>query len=255
MTEPGARFLDTGQYTAEGIRRYERIYGRGFISPGGVATAREFIAMLDLKPGARVLDAGCGIGGAAFLMAKEHGAVVEGIDLSANMIDRAAGRCRSLGLQSQVTFRHGDLLALDAENHFDAVYSRDVILHVGDKRKLFAVFRRALKAGGRLLVTDYCRGDGPASEAFERYVRERAYHLITIEEYERVLRSAGFTGVRALDLTHRFIEIHAGELARMEQSGDAAGELSELSAGWREKIERASGGEQRWGLFLASKPD
>lgn len=254
MAEPSARFLDGGQYSVESIGKYERIYGRDFISPGGADTARRFIAMLDLKAGDRVLDAGCGIGGAAFLMAEEHEASVEGIDLSKNMIERATKRCRDLGLDKRVTFRQGDLIDLDAKRRFDAIYSRDVFLHVENKRALFGVLMRALKPGGRVLITDYCRGEGRLSEDFERYVSERGYFLTTIGEYERVLRDAGFVRVHAEDLTGQFAEIHARELERLERSGDAAGELSDLAASWRVKRERALKGEQRWGLFTATGP-
>ena len=249
-----ANALDAGQYSVESIKRYERVYGRDFISPGGAETAREFIAALKLSPGEHVLDAGCGLGGAAFLMAKAHGVTVEGIDLSKNMIAMASARCRALGLEDRVSFRHGDLMALDAASRFDAVYSRDVFLHVANKPALFRLLLRALKPRGRILITDYCRGEGELSSDFENYVRERGYALITVEGYGRMLRDAGFDDVRATDLSARFAEIHARELERMERSGDADGELADLAASWREKRERALGGEQRWGLFTALRP-
>ncbi len=255
MTEASGEFLDSGQYSADSIRKYERIYGRDFISPGGADTAREFVAMLELRSGQHVLDAGCGIGGAAFLMAKERGVTVEGIDLSRNMIDMATNRCRALGLEDRVKFRHGDLMALDAERRFDAVYSRDVFLHVQNKPALFRLLLKALKPGGRLLITDYCRGPGSLSEAFESYVEKRGYVLTTVEDYGRTLEDAGFARVRAVDLTARFAEIHAQELARLERSVGAAGELSDLVSAWRQKRDRALKGEQRWGLFTASRPE
>ena len=38
-------------------------------------------------------------------------------------------------------------------------FSRDTILHIKDKPSLFSKFYSTLKAGGQLLITDYCRGD------------------------------------------------------------------------------------------------
>lgn len=55
-------FLDEQQYTLEGIRRYEFIFGRTYVSTGGQHTTEEFVDQLDLKEGDRVLDVGCGIG-------------------------------------------------------------------------------------------------------------------------------------------------------------------------------------------------
>ncbi len=54
LTGPSAQFLDAGQYSVESIGKYQRIYGRDVISPGGADTAREFIPMLGLRPGDRV---------------------------------------------------------------------------------------------------------------------------------------------------------------------------------------------------------
>ena len=48
--------------------------------------------MRNLRKGERVLDVGCGIGGSAFLMAKDYGVTVHGSDLSKNMIDIAHER-------------------------------------------------------------------------------------------------------------------------------------------------------------------
>ena len=41
---------------------------------------------LELKPGQKVLDIGCGTGGSAFFMARNYGVDVYGYDLSTNMI-------------------------------------------------------------------------------------------------------------------------------------------------------------------------
>ncbi|XP_033625910.1 phosphoethanolamine N-methyltransferase-like isoform X2 [Asterias rubens] len=64
------KFLDNQQYTRDGILRYEKIFGDGYVSTGGARTTEGFVAMLDLKPGLRVLDVGAGIGGGDFYMAE-----------------------------------------------------------------------------------------------------------------------------------------------------------------------------------------
>ncbi len=55
---------------------------------------QEVVSRLQLQPGERVLDVGCGTGGSDFLMASQHGASVHGIDLSVNMVLLALERAQ-----------------------------------------------------------------------------------------------------------------------------------------------------------------
>jgi len=85
--------------------------------------------MLDLKPGQRVLDVGCGIGGGDFYMAEEFDAEVVGIDLSVNMISFALER--SIGRKCAIEFEVGDCTKINyPDASFDVIYSRDTILHI-----------------------------------------------------------------------------------------------------------------------------
>lgn len=63
-------FLDQQQYSRNGILRYEKVFGKHFVSTGGIDTTKEFVKTLELKPKQKVLDVGSGIGGSAFYMAK-----------------------------------------------------------------------------------------------------------------------------------------------------------------------------------------
>jgi phosphoethanolamine N-methyltransferase len=65
-------FFDHKQYSRNGILRYEKIFGHGFVSTGGPETTENFLKTLDLKPNQRVLDVGCGIGGGDFLMSQVY---------------------------------------------------------------------------------------------------------------------------------------------------------------------------------------
>ncbi len=68
-------------------------------------------------------------------------------------------------------------------DHNDPVYvdgvssSRDSILHISDKVKLFSLFFKWLKPGGRLLFTDYNCADGPLSDEFKAYQEQRGYAI------------------------------------------------------------------------------
>lgn len=92
-------------------------------------TTKEFVAKLDLQPGQKVLDVGCGIGGGDFYMADKYDVHVVGIDLSINMISFALER--AIGLKCAVEFEVADCTKKEyPDGTFDVIYSRDTILHI-----------------------------------------------------------------------------------------------------------------------------
>ncbi len=246
--------LDSGQYSKAEIEKYEAVYGRNFISPGGLATAQEFTALLGLKAGMTVLDVGCGMGGSAFYMAQYDGAWVHGIDLSTNMIAFANERCREAHLTDRVTFAHADILTFTPQSPFDCVYSRDVFLHIHDKARLMQILKTCLKPGGRFVFTDYACNAGNKSPAFAAYIQQRNYDLYTVTAYQQLLLDAGFVNVIAEDRTAQFIQILERELAAMPSDRFDTATLASLRHSWQDKIARAQQGEQRWGLFQACCP-
>ncbi|CAD6332990.1 unnamed protein product [Miscanthus lutarioriparius] len=227
------RFLDNVQYKISGILRYEHVFGEGFVSTGGVETTKEFVGMLDLKPGQKVLDVGCGIGGGDFYMAENYDVHVLGIDLSVNMVSFAIEH--AIGRKCSVEFEVADCTTKDyPENSFDVIYSRDTILHIQDKPALFRSFFKWLKPGGKVLISDYCKNPGKPSEEFAAYIKQRGYDLHDVKAYGQMLKDAGFHDVIAED--------------RTEQE-----DYDDIVNGWNAKLKRSSAGEQRWGLFIATK--
>ncbi|XP_023814860.1 phosphoethanolamine N-methyltransferase isoform X1 [Oryzias latipes] len=253
------QFLDNQQYTRRSILRYEKMFGAGYVSTGGPSTTKEFVDLLNLKPGQKVLDVGCGIGGGDFYMAKTFGVEVLGLDLSDNMVEIAAERALTEKLPT-VQFEVADATKRTfPEGSFDVVYSRDTILHIDDKLALFRRFHSWLKPGGQLLISDYCCGEKPWSQAFESYVKQRGYILYTPAQYGKFIQEAGFCEVRAEDRTSQFIQVIKDELKKAEAiKEEFIQEFSEedylaVVNGWKEKLERSNTGDQRWGLFYATK--
>ena len=241
--------LDASQYTREGILKYEKIYGRAFVSTGGLDSTREIVKMLNLKLGMEVLDVGSGLGGSAFHMAQEYGAHVHGLDLSHNMLSLANERLQELNLNSRVTFEFGDILESRFDSNYDVACSLDEYLHIPEKAKLFHPLRRALKPGGFLFFTDYCWGDGEHSDEFLAYVAQRGYDLHTVSDYGKLIEQAGFVEVQAMDKTPLFGDYLELELAKLPNDGS----LPEIRKSWQEKLVRNRRGEQGWGWFMARR--
>ncbi|MBM7114532.1 methyltransferase domain-containing protein [Archangium primigenium] len=109
--------------------------------------------MLELKPGARVLDAGCGVGDVARELAALVGPTghVTGVDLSEAMVHEAAHRTRGLGLP--VDFQQGDVHALGLPTHgFDACRASRVFIYLEDPRQALSELLRLTRPGGPVVL-------------------------------------------------------------------------------------------------------
>lgn len=103
---------------------------------------------LQLKPGQRVLDIGCGWGGLAQYMAQHYGVSVVGVTISAEQQKMAQERCRDL----DVTILLQDYR--DLNEQFDRIVSVGMFEHVGPKNyaTYFEVVDRNLKPDGLFLL-------------------------------------------------------------------------------------------------------
>ena len=90
-------------------------------------------AKLQLKPGMRMLDIGCGWGSLAIHAAREHGASALGITLSPRQAELARERADEAGVGDRVRIQVMDYRDLP-EASFDAVASIGMVEHVGEKQ-------------------------------------------------------------------------------------------------------------------------
>ncbi|NKF23619.1 SAM-dependent methyltransferase [Solimonas marina] len=107
---------------------------------------------LNLKPGMRVLDIGCGWGGLAIHLATHHGVHVTGITLSSEQLAVAQASIEKLGLTGSIEFRLEDYRKTVGE--FDAIVSVGMFEHVGrpQYRTFFKRVRELLKQDGTALI-------------------------------------------------------------------------------------------------------
>jgi cyclopropane-fatty-acyl-phospholipid synthase len=129
---------------------------------------------LNLQPGQRVLDVGCGWGSFAMHAAEHHGVNVVGITLSEPQASLARQRVEERGLADRVEIRVEDYRALTGEP-FDAVASIGMVEHVGASQiDVYArQVARMVRPGGRVLNHGIARirvGDPEAGPFSERYV-------------------------------------------------------------------------------------
>lgn len=130
-------------YFADGVRTLEQAQQ---------AKCELIARKLDLRPGAQVLDIGCGWGGMALYLARTRGAKVTGITLSEGQLEVAQRRLAASGLGRQVKFQLQDYR--DADGQYDAIVSVGMFEHVGRPQypTFFSAMSKLLKDDGVALL-------------------------------------------------------------------------------------------------------
>jgi SAM-dependent methyltransferase len=149
---PAARWLDLARATwNERAADWDACSEANATAADRQADLDRTAAALTLRPGARLLDAGCGTGQFALAFAA-RGIEVVAVDLSPAMLAHARRHGAELGVS--VAWREGDLSRLaDPAATYDAVHARVSLQFVPDPVAALGEFRRVLKPDGRLYAS------------------------------------------------------------------------------------------------------
>ena len=112
---------------------------------------------MDLKPGMRVLDVGCGIGGPAREIAQFSDVNIVGLNNNEFQVGRARKLTQKAGLQDRIQYVVGDFMKLAeqfGENSFDAVYAIEATVHAPSWEGVYGEIMKVLKPGG--VVRTFC---------------------------------------------------------------------------------------------------
>jgi len=178
------------------------------------------LALASLRKGETVLDLGSGGGFDCFLAARQvgHTGKVIGVDMTPEMLERSRGNARK-GDYANVEFRLGEIENLPvADNQVDIVISNCVINLSPAKERVFQEAFRALKPGGRLMVSDIVlRKDLPEEirNSISAYTACVA-GATRKEKYLDAIRAAGFQEVQVLQETVFPVEMATSDPAVME---------------------------------------
>ena len=191
--------IHTQDYDDDLIALLETLWGEGFMSPGGTDEVDRYLGDTDLT-GLEVLDIGCGLGGVDIHLLRAHAAAkVVGIDIEHNLIERCRQLAQKYGLAEKADFIRVEPgpLPFDA-NRFDAVTSKDSIIHIPDKHALAADIYRVLKPGGCLAASDWLAGyEGEPSPEMRAYLVAEGldFGLASANAYRQALEAAGFVDI------------------------------------------------------------
>ena len=125
-----------------------------------VNTNRFMMELADIQPHERILDAGCGVGGSAFYLAKQRNAKVSGITLSERQFEYARQKNEELKLTHLVDFGLEDYTNTSFPGHtFNTIWAIESLTSLIDKKSFVNEAIRVLKPGGKLVIADYFRND------------------------------------------------------------------------------------------------
>ena len=156
---------------------------------------RQVIESMDVQPGERILDLGCGTGWATRLLAQTTAGVQAiGVDASPRMIARA-DELHSFTIRARYDFCSFEALDFQ-EAEFDRVFSMEALYYASDLERAVAEAFRVLKPGGRIdVLVDFYK-ESPATEGWAAAM-DLPLHWRGEAEWRTLFEGAGFEGVES----------------------------------------------------------
>jgi cyclopropane-fatty-acyl-phospholipid synthase len=196
---------------------------------------------LDLQPGQRLLDVGCGWGGMVRHAAKEYGVRALGVTLSQQQAEWGKEMLDREGIADLAEIRHLDYRDV-MEDGFDAVSSIGLTEHIGVRNypSYFTHLRDRLRPGGRLLNHCITRPHN-RTEATGAFIDRYVFPDGELTGVGRIVTAAQDAG----------LEVQHVENLREHYARTLAGWSRNLEAHWEECVDEVGEGRARvWGLYM-----
>ncbi|MBC8505328.1 MAG: class I SAM-dependent methyltransferase [Chloroflexi bacterium] len=202
---------DVNALTRSDIIKFDEFHIRGS------AATKELGQLADIQPGEKLLDLGCGIGGAARTLMTEFGANVTGIDLVDEYISTARALNEHIGYDGQITFEQADALDIPSlDNSFDVVFSQHITMNIENKAQLAQEVRRVLRPGGRFVLYEICAGAVDAPHLPVPWAGDQSINcLVEPEILRQIFEESGFQTTEWRDVTAMSLSWNQGLVTDM----------------------------------------
>lgn len=159
----------------------------------GRESTDELLGLLNIIPGERILDVGCGLGGACRYIAFKYDVKVTGIDITPEYCRLARRLTEKSGLDGEVRFKQADALELPFDDeHFDSVLTLHTQMNVAEKERFYNEIFRVLKPDGQLAFYDIFADGKPVILPTPWADDQSLNHLISHKEVYQLLIETGF---------------------------------------------------------------
>jgi len=171
-------------------------------------TNRFVSELLDLQKNDYVLDAGCGVGGSSFFMAKNSGAKITGVTLSSKQIKQARKDAKKLNLGDSVSFEKMDFNNTKFKDEtFTKIFSIESACYARNKLDFLREAYRLLTKGGKIVIVDGFLVKKNLSEKEKKIYDKCLFgwkgdNLSPKDDFLSYLVKVGFKNTRFYDKTH-----------------------------------------------------
>ncbi|MGM0369992.1 MAG: demethylmenaquinone methyltransferase [Bacillota bacterium] len=191
--------------------------------------------LIDIKPGAKILDVACGTCDWTIMLAEklgEQGQVV-GLDFSSSMLEHGTEKIAARELDDQIDLMEGDASELPfSNNQFDSVTIGFALRNISGMKEVLSEMRRVVKPGGTVISLDifeptlpvyrqlflfYFRKIVPligqlAVNKYQEYnwLPQSVKRFVTIAELKNMFKEFGFTDIQVTKLMGGAVAMHRG---------------------------------------------
>jgi len=198
------------------------------------AWRRQAVRVSGVRPGESVLDVACGTCDLAAIFAAAGAGRVVGADFCQEMLDLARRKYTAGQAEARIEFLQADAHELPfADATFDIVSIAFGLRNLADPPRALQEFHRVIKAGGRLIVLEFCPDGQGIAKAFirwftrvimprtagaiagdagaYRYLHNSVQSFLRADQVAAAIRQAGFANVQTRTMTFSTVAIHRGE--------------------------------------------
>ncbi len=188
--------VDVADEPVDRLALSQKIWGPGFLVPGGVDYVMSMVKPFGVNPAMSLLDLTAGLGGPSRHVSQFFDVYITAMERAPEIAKRGHAMSIDAGLGKKVPVTAYDPETVELKSHaFDCAYAEYLTVSVNAKERLIKEVNKALKARGQFSFVDFVLAEGDADDArLEplRQIERFAPIPWTVQQYTSCLASSGF---------------------------------------------------------------